>query len=434
MQARVLLPRTARGAVRSLSILLAIGARGADGVQRGPAATGPVEPASEPLYDAFRRRHWADEDAGRDHVGRAVRASLFQARSAEVAAHNARPGVSWKKAVNKFSDRTDSELRGMLGRVRGGGRPRGFSPSPAASVGSLLQVRHSGGGRAASVDWRDRLNTSRSFVHDQGSCGSCWAVAAVGALEMHAEALHGRTVRLSYEVPAFGPIVCSNPALFFHCEGVARAPRQNLRPESEPRAPSLSVEIGLPVNASKEIDARIESPMNARQGRGKMPKGPLVRQKSCCLADRAGLSMSAVESVAAARLPRGAGRRARWATRPGGEVVPRKARAPEAMVPEAFAAETTGDESAAADITFALRSHGVFPVDSGAAGAGRAPAQSDGDVGVVGDPGNVSVAVIDGCAFLAGEERVFSARRLTSEPVAPAQLKVKLRGALARKQ
>jgi len=39
---------------------------------------------------------------------------------------------------------------------------------------------------AAEVDWRRNLVTT-SFVHQQGACGSCWAVAAAGALEIHAE-------------------------------------------------------------------------------------------------------------------------------------------------------------------------------------------------------------------------------------------------------
>merc|ERR1719324_952604 len=79
---------------------------------------------------------------------------------------------------------------------------RSLQGPPAAC--SFLQVQPHGDQIAApkrvaaEVDWREKLSSAK-FFRDQGSCGSCWAVAAAGALEMQAEMRGGNATQLSYQ-------------------------------------------------------------------------------------------------------------------------------------------------------------------------------------------------------------------------------------------
>lgn len=110
------------------------------------------------------------------------RVELFHQRRQEVNRHNRQPGALWVAAVNKFSDHTDAELRARLGH-RSARRMGLAAPQPPVA---LLEPAFAERELAQSMDWRQRLNTSLRLI-DQGACGSCWAVAAIGALEMHAE-------------------------------------------------------------------------------------------------------------------------------------------------------------------------------------------------------------------------------------------------------
>jgi len=81
--------------------------------------------------------------------------------------------------VNQFADYTDSEAHALLGH-----RPMPHLRQTSAT--SLLEVAWNE--LPEAVDWREKLNSSTTVkqAKDQGNCGSCWAVAAAGALETHA--------------------------------------------------------------------------------------------------------------------------------------------------------------------------------------------------------------------------------------------------------
>lgn len=145
-------------------------------------------------YDSYRSFNGGSA-YGRGTLSYEARRELFQRRKAEVLAHNAL-NLSWKIGVNRFSDHTDEELRGMLGYRRDMGR-RSVASSFIEIHDQEEEVDVSK--LAAEVDWRSSLNRSSSWIRNQGACGSCWAVASVGALEMHAEKVHGHAVQLSHQ-------------------------------------------------------------------------------------------------------------------------------------------------------------------------------------------------------------------------------------------
>jgi cathepsin L len=105
-------------------------------------------------------------------------------------------------ALNYFSDFTPEELRARLGYKRVGGRWEQPSAEVASSFLQLQQSHQAGATHASqlasSVDWRPNLNSTKP-VHQQGECGSCWAHAAVGALEAHLELAGTPVKNLSFQ-------------------------------------------------------------------------------------------------------------------------------------------------------------------------------------------------------------------------------------------
>lgn len=173
------------------SLLIATSALAAT-LLRAPGASAAASASDIAQYEAFRQRY--GRTAAKDSVSYEQRLSLFLKRKAEVDAHNARPGASWKAKVNEFADYTEEEHSAMLGYRRLG---RWWEGRDVSSAGrSFLELRPAN--LAEAVDYRHSLNSSQ-FIRQQGACGSCWAVAAVGALEMHAEIRHQTPIPLSFQ-------------------------------------------------------------------------------------------------------------------------------------------------------------------------------------------------------------------------------------------
>lgn len=126
----------------------------------------------------------------------AQRKATFQKHLTEVIEHNSRTNRTWKAAINHLSDLTDDETKSLMGYHRIWER-RTASVSFASARESSVNSSKVFVPLPDEIDWR-MLKTSERIL-EQGSCGSCWAIASVGALEAHAEIGRRHVQPLSFE-------------------------------------------------------------------------------------------------------------------------------------------------------------------------------------------------------------------------------------------
>lgn len=149
------------------------------------ASAAPLRDWAGYTFDQYRTEFYKTYGEGE---ARGVRRRLFEASLRDVLAQNAEYAAgrsSWWAEVNRFSDWTEEELRGL----RGGRAKVDVEPHP------LSTPLRSAAGTPERFDWREKGVATP--VKNQGGCGSCWAFGSTEVLESHHAIATGRLLELA---------------------------------------------------------------------------------------------------------------------------------------------------------------------------------------------------------------------------------------------
>ncbi|WOH02828.1 hypothetical protein DCAR_0522220 [Daucus carota subsp. sativus] len=119
-----------------------------------------------------------------------TRFQIFKDNLRYIDNHNADPDRSYELGLNRFADLTNEEYRAKyLGTKSRESRPK-LSKGPSDRYAPV-----EGEELPDSIDWREK--GAVAAVKDQGSCGSCWAFSAIGAVEGINQITTGELITLS---------------------------------------------------------------------------------------------------------------------------------------------------------------------------------------------------------------------------------------------
>lgn len=132
------------------------------------------------------------------------RQAVFCDNYEAIVAHNANAARSFHMAVNEYADLTDDEF--LRGRSKHTARAARAETHPEGHPEGYTPIR----------DWE--LEGAMPPVKNQGSCGSCYAFAAVTAIEAHRSAL--RAKNSTADLLSIGQVIdCSRPQGNSRCDG-----------------------------------------------------------------------------------------------------------------------------------------------------------------------------------------------------------------------
>eukprot|EP00929_Paragymnodinium_shiwhaense_P046397 TRINITY_DN23622_c0_g1_i1.p2 TRINITY_DN23622_c0_g1~~TRINITY_DN23622_c0_g1_i1.p2 ORF type:complete len:393 (-),score=81.46 TRINITY_DN23622_c0_g1_i1:114-1292(-) len=126
------------------------------------------------------------------------RQAAFKEKLLLIEEQNSKEDRLWTAGINHLSDWLPAEFDQMLGWR---GAARRHVGGGGAFAGSLLELHSEASSNktiANEIDWKARLSMSTD-VPEQGSCGSCWAVATISMLEGRMELSRNQKNKLSVQ-------------------------------------------------------------------------------------------------------------------------------------------------------------------------------------------------------------------------------------------